>query len=865
MNRRNLLIACGTALTLAAAVFFTMKPDHSESAAAADYFDPSYSAVSWAQQAQLERSGLAQSWMDAVKAEINRRDYAFRQEGSDLYTASHAAQGLTFHISESGFLVSGADWDAELNLDAVYAGSLPVDAGDLIAVDLDLNKLVYHYEVMDVEYINDAKGMRQNFIVKDAERGDIRVEQQILTELETAIENNSLVLKQNGRNVYTYTDMKVWDNDGRILTASMHMPDSKQLALAVDASAATFPLTIDPVSRTYDWKVEGDNLNAGFGFWVAGNGDINGDGYDDVVIGAPEYTNTFAMEGAFFVYYGGPDGLPLTPDFVYYGGQEESGMGKCISIEGDVNGDGYSDVLVGQHQYSPPSDQGRALLFYGGPSGISSTPGWTFTAGRKKAKLGEAVTMAGDLNGDGYTDVCIGAHAWDNDEEMGDLGNKAGKFWVFHGGPSGLSTVPAMECVADVTDANLGVSMDRAGDVNGDGYDDLHVGGYIFLVGDGMICTFHGGPGGADGTPDFMAVGGAHDTSFYAVNLSAAGDVNGDGYDDVVIGAPRFDAGGTYQAGKLHLHLGGPSGLDTTIAWIVQGTQYDERFAFNVNDAHDLNADGYDDVLVTSKYFIPEGSTDSVGKTMIYLGGPNGPSLEPNWEFVGESTNGAGQNACLAGDVTGDGQEDIILSGSAYSGDLYHEGVVYGFYGLPYKCDPPVDFVVSGVSPTTATFEWRWVFGSTTYKLFIKELGSTGAPVSLNLNGNDITVTGLKPATKYQCYVKARCEDGYTNRSENIIISTPPMRTENNVIVEDPTIYPNPVRDRMNIDFGTNEGSATVLVYDMSGTLMIEKHYDLSQSRTVELTDMNAVPDGVYLVTLDINNVRTTKKITKTN
>ena len=82
------------------------------------------------------------------------------------------------------------------------------------------------------------------------------------------------------------------------------------------------------------------------------------------------------------------------------------------------------------------------------------------------------------------------------------------------------------------------------------------------------------------------------------------------------------------------------------------------------------------------------------------------------------------------------------------------------------------------------------------------------------------------------------------------------MRTENNVIVEDPTIYPNPVRDRMNIDFGTNEGSATVLVYDMSGTLMIEKHYDLSQSRTVELTDMNAVPDGVYLVTLDINNVR---------
>jgi hypothetical protein len=226
--------------------------------------------------------------------------------------------------------------------------------------------------------------------------------------------------------------------------------------------------------------------------------------------------------------------------------------------------------------------------------------------------------------------------------------------------------------------------------------------------------------------------------------------------------------------------------LDTTIGWTVKGTQWDERFAFNVNDGRDLNNDGYDDVLVTSKYFIPEGLTDSVGKSMIYLGGPNGPSMVPNWEFVGESTNGAGQNTCLAGDVNGDGQEDILVSGSAYTGDLAGEGVVYGFYGIAQRCDPPVDFVVEGIAPSSATFTWKWVFGSTTYKLFLKELGAPGSPLALNLSGNSITVSGLKPGTSYQCYVKARCEDGFTNRSETIIIQTPPMRTEDEVEVAEP-------------------------------------------------------------------------------
>jgi hypothetical protein len=864
--KKTYLFSTMAALAIAAtAVFFTIGSRPQATSEAPDGFQPWTSASSWAQQAQLSRADIPSSWLSQIQEAIKNEQYSFVADGNNKYTATHKGQDLKFEVNPEGFKVSGNDWNAAISLNGIRSNSGMLQAGDVQHVTVEKNRLVYSFGDFDVEYLNGPQGLRQNFIIHRNAVGQVDVLQQIASSLKSDIQNNSLVLSRNGEKIYTYTDMKVWDSNNKTIAASMSL-ENGQLAMAVDASNAVFPLTIDPVSTTYSWKVEGDNLNAGFGFWIAGNGDLNGDGFDDVVIGAPEYTNTYALEGAFMVYYGSTAGLPLTPDFVYYGNQENAAMGKCISIEGDVNSDGYDDILVGSHQFRNPSeDEGKVFLFYGGPSGVSPTPGWEFEANRKKAKLGEAVTMAGDLNGDGYDDVCVGAHAWDNEEEMGDLGNKAGKFWVFNGGPSGLSTVPAMECVADVTDANLGISMDRAGDVNGDGYDDLHVGGYIFLIGDGMICTFHGGPGGADGTPDFMAIGGAHDTSFYATNLSAAGDVNGDGYDDVFIGAPRFDTDGIYQSGKLHLHYGGPTGLDTTIGWTVKGTQWDERFAFNVNDGRDLNNDGYDDVLVTSKYFIPEGLTDSVGKSMIYLGGPNGPSMVPNWEFVGESTNGAGQNTCLAGDVNGDGQEDILVSGSAYTGELAGEGVVYGFYGIAQRCDPPVDFVVEGIAPSSATFTWKWVFGSTTYKLFLKELGAPGSPLALNLSGNSITVSGLKPGTSYQCYVKARCEDGFTNRSETIIIQTPPMRTEDEVEVAEPNIYPNPVRDRMSIDFGTNVGTAKVIVFDMSGTQLMEMQYDLENNRVVELNDMAALPDGVYLITLDINNVRTTKKITKTN
>ncbi|MBC8046975.1 MAG: FG-GAP repeat protein, partial [Fimbriimonadaceae bacterium] len=532
-------------------------------------------------------------------------------------------------------------------------------------------------------------------------------------------------------------------------------------------------------------------------------------------------------------------------------------------------GDGFDDLIIGAHEYdNPQKNEGRVWLHRGSISGVEPIADWNFETNRKGAKGGESVSIVDDVNNDGFDDVVIGARGWDNDEELGDLGDKAGKFWVYLGSASGLGAIAHMECVGQVEDAELGVSTDGAGDVNGDGYNDINIGGYIFLIGDGMICTFHGGEGGPDNIPDFMAIGGANDTSFYAVNLSNAGDINGDGYSDVVIGMPRYDTYGVYNAGKMRYHLGSDLGLDTTKYDLFGEGQYNERWAFNVNDAGDLNKDGYDDILLTAKNYAPPGSglEDSVGRGYMFLGSPHGLAEKATWTFDGESVSGVGTNIALAGDVNGDSLSDIILSGDGYSGSYTQEGAVYIFHGIEQVCDPASSFTSIGVGSTTATFTWDWVYGSYSYKVYLNRIGVPGPPMVMTTESNSITVTGLVPGATYKCYVKTQCQAGWTGRSNFKTINTTPTTGidagENNSEVK---LYPNPVTNILNIETGVLLGETNIRIYDAKGEVVMSKSYNLeSVNKTLQLEDMSSLPEGFYFVEIQNNNASVVRKISKT-
>lgn len=621
-------------------------------------------------------------------------------------------------------------------------------------------------------------------------------------------------------------------------------------------------LIVPPASLDYNWMVEGNNLDSEFGFWIDGGGDVNGDGYDDVIIGAPSYDHDLVGEGAVFIYFGSPTGLSTEPDWVQYGEHDSSGYGRCVSIKGDVNNDGYADVLIGSHEYTETRvNEGKAYLYLGGPDGPSTTPVWTMRGNRKGAKLGEAVVFAGDLNNDGYDEVCVGAHGWDDNEVLGDSGNKAGKFWIFNGNADGIDATPFMACVGIVEDANLGVSMDRAGDVNGDGFNDLHIGGYIFLIGDGMVCTFHGSATGPDGIPDFMVAGGAMDTSFFAINLSSAGDLNGDGFDDVVVGSPRFDALGVYQSGQLSVYYGSAGGLQTEIAWSAHGTQYDERFAFNVNDAGDINHDGFDDLLVGSKYY-DNGVLINAGKAELYLGGPKGPQRVPTWTFKGlDSTNVIGTNLANAGDVNGDGYDDIIVSGDEYSNDILREGVVYAFYGQPQQCDPPQHVALYSITPNSVIVGWNWLYGAQKYKFYMKRVDGPGTEYKITTQDSTLIIGGLVPGAHYIAYVTAKCDAGWTDRSVILDFHTPVHREGEMSTMQ---VFPSPATDKLNISLGATTGPVSIRIFNLNGELLFNNQYQVDELQTViVVNEIASLSAGNYFVLVESNSAKMTKQFIK--
>ena len=288
------------------------------------------------------------------------------------------------------------------------------------------------------------------------------------------------------------------------------------------------------------WKAEGNQVDAYFGLSVGTAGDVNGDGYDDVIVGAPYYSNGQSGEGRAFVYHGSATGLSKTPDWTAESDQAGAYFGVSVTTAGDVNGDGYDDIIVGAPYYSNgQSGEGRAFVYHGSATGLSTTPDWTAEGNQEGADFGYSVATAGDVNGDGYDDVVVGADVYSNDQVC------EGRAFAYHGSATGLSTTPDWTAGSDQEFASFGVSLGRAGDVNGDGYDDVIIGasgdsnGQVY---EGRAFVYLGSSPGLDTTPRWTPESD-QESAYFGNSVGTAGDVNGDGYDDVIGGAPYYDHG----------------------------------------------------------------------------------------------------------------------------------------------------------------------------------------------------------------------------------------------------------------------------------------------------------------------------------
>ena len=545
-------------------------------------------------------------------------------------------------------------------------------------------------ENMKVDYINNQDGMRQNFIIKNRpkqEYGDLTLNMTIETNKKVTVSRDEIVITDEISEFMKYNSLKIWDAKGKILTGYLTENNSKVangIQIVVDDNNASYPITIDPLSNSPEWTAYGEEENMQFGYSVATAGDINGDNYSDVIIGAPYYTNGEIDEGAIFVYFGSPQGLSLLPDWTVESNKEDGNLGISVSTAGDVNGDGFSDIIAGAPGYENGEiSEGRIVVFHGSATGLPSTPDWSVESNQQYAFAGWSVSTAGDVNNDGYSDVIISAYQYSNGQ------NDEGRVLVFHGSNTGLPTSSDWSYENNIENANLGISVSTAGDVNGDGYSDVIVGiqKYLSGVDDDQAIVFHGSATGLSSSPDWSS-GSNSEHEFFGFSVSTAGDVNGDGYSDVIIGAPNYSTING-ASGTAYIYFGSMSGLSNTFDQQINGWMQLQNstayFGTSVSYAGDINGDGFADVVVGAR----EGTTFSPsesyeGLAYVYLGSDDGLN-EYLYMEGGQTDSQFGFSVATAGDVNGDGLSDIMIGAPNYDNNLNDQGLSAVYYGSTLK------------------------------------------------------------------------------------------------------------------------------------------------------------------------------------
>ena len=484
--------------------------------------------------------------------------------------------------------------------------------GDDIEVSIDSQDIIH------VVYTNSAEGEVR--LVKFNDTMEVR---QILARGNTVSSAIGMDLDSNDIEQITYSKSDGLGNNTLSLLRSLSGKDTGR---------------IDPVPNGVinydDDSVEGELLA----------GDLNGDGKDDIVYTDPEGNGTIS------IHYGSSDGPGALADRILVGSFSDSMLGFGIAI-GDFNCDGFDDIASSEPGLGV-NNSGHVSIRLGSATGISTSTWWEMN-GSDDDNLGWSLTSLGDVESDGCTDLAVVADKMILENSTASL-SQNGLVMILKG------NITSMVHHANITQTGSGTMFGRQvignGDINGDGFMDMAISNTDSIespTGYSSVEFFLGDSSGINTTA--VSTFSPLDTGrLYGVEMSFVGDVDGDGFDDILI-SELFASTTPYHSGKIHM-WGGSSSGPVKDTWVDKGSFGNALLGKTISPAGDINEDGYSDFLVMAP------SSTKAGKVHLYLGSQNGPRIETQIFAQGSAGQNVGLNLLTGIDVNGDGMGELIYS-----------------------------------------------------------------------------------------------------------------------------------------------------------------------------------------------------------
>ncbi len=546
--------------------------------------------------------------------------------------------------------------------------------------------------------------------------------------------------------------------------------------------------SLSTLNGTNGFAINGINADDNSGYSVSSVGDINGDGIDDLIIGARYADPNGNFSGQSYVVFGSRSGFSAslnlstligTNGFAINGINAYDNSGRSVSSAGDINGDGIDDLIIGALFADPNGNifSGQSYVVFGSRSPFSSSINLSTITGTNGFRLngvaagdrsGISVSSAGDINGDGIDDLIIGAYRADLNR-ISDVGQSYVVFGRRSTNSINLSTLTGADGFrinGIAVNDRSGTSVSSAGDINGDGIDDLIIGAPNADPNgsySGQSYVVFGSRTPFSANLNLSTINGANGFAINGINLgdrsgtsvSSAGDINGDGIDDLIIGARDADSNGNFS-GQSYVVFGSRSPFSANLnlstltganGFAINGINADDDSGISVSSAGDINGDGIDDLIIGAPNADPNGISNS-GQSYVVFGSRSPFSANLNLSTLigtkGFTINGInaddrlGISVSSAGDINNDGIDDLIIGADRADPNGSASGQSYVVYG---NAAPELDLDLNG----STGFTINGIDFNTTF---------IGAPIAVvdtdltlvdrnspNLTGATITIT----------------------------------------------------------------------------------------------------------------------------